>query len=218
MAEHFIYLHGFASSPASGKAQAFKAHFAERRLPLHIPDLNVPSFEHLTLTAMIEAVAALVRRLPDGPVNLIGSSMGGTVALHFADRLKQAEGGRVARLLLLAPALDFHANRINQLTEEGVRAWRQSGWLTIFHYGENTERRVHYGLLEDILTYDSFAVQLSQPILIYHGVHDESVDYRQSVRFAQNRSNVALRLVESDHQLHDQVETIWAEAVQFFNL
>ncbi len=218
MAEHFIYLHGFASSPASSKAQAFKARFAERRLPLHIPDLNVPSFEHLTLTAMIEAVAALVRRLPHGPVNLIGSSMGGTAALHFADRLKQAEGGRVARLLLLAPALDFHANRINQLTEEGVRAWRESGWLTVFHYGENTERRVHYGLLEDMLTYDSFAVQLSQPILIYHGVHDESVDYRQSVRFAQNRPNVALRLVESDHQLHDQVEIIWAEAVQFFNL
>jgi pimeloyl-ACP methyl ester carboxylesterase len=218
MTEHFIYLHGFASSPASSKAQAFKARFAERGVTLHVPDLNVPSFEHLTLTAMITEVAALVRRLPYGAVNLIGSSMGGTVALHFADRLKQAEGGRVARLLLLAPALDFHANRINQLTEEGVRAWRESGWLTVFHYGENAERRVHYTLLEDMLTYDSFAVQLTQPILIYHGVHDESVDYRQSVRFAQNRPNVALRLVESDHQLHDQIETIWAEAVQFFNL
>ncbi|MCS6872152.1 MAG: YqiA/YcfP family alpha/beta fold hydrolase [Anaerolineae bacterium] len=218
MAEHFIYLHGFASSPASSKAQAFKARFAKCGLTLHVPDLNVPSFERLTLTAMIETVAALVRSLPHGAVNLIGSSMGGTVALHFADRLKNAEGGRVARLLLLAPAFDFHANRINQLTEEGVRAWRESGWLNVFHYGENTERRVHYGLLEDVLTYDSFAVQLSQPILIYHGVHDESVDYRQSVRFAQNRPNVALRLVESDHQLHDQVDTIWAEAIQFFNL
>lgn len=218
MAEHFIYLHGFASSPASGKAQAFKAHFAQRGIVLHIPDLNVPSFERLTLTAMLEAVAALVRSLPDGAVNLIGSSLGGAVALHFADRLKGAEGGRVARLLLLAPALDFEANRINQLSEAGVRAWRESGWLTVFHYGENAERRVHYGLLEDMLTYDSFAVQLQQPILIYHGVHDESVDYRQSVRFAQSRPNVALRLVESDHQLLDQIETIWAEAVQFFNL
>jgi hypothetical protein len=54
--------------------------------------------------------------------------------------------------------------------------------------------------------------------LIYHGVHDESVDYRHSVRFAQSRPNVALRLVESDHQLHDQLDNIWAEAIPFFNL
>ncbi|PJF34554.1 MAG: esterase [Candidatus Thermofonsia Clade 1 bacterium] len=218
MAEHFIYLHGFASSPASSKAQAFKARFAERGIPLHVPDLNVPSFERLTLTAMIEAVAALIRSLPYGAVNLIGSSMGGAVALHLADRRKDAEGKQVARLLLLAPALDFHANRINQLTEEGVRAWRESGWLNVFHHGEKAEKRVHYGLMEDMLTYDSFAVQLRQPILIYHGVHDESVDYRQSVRFAEKRPNVALRLVESDHQLLDQVDTIWSEAIQFFNL
>lgn len=218
MTEHFFYLHGFASSPASGKAQDFKARFAQRGITLHVPDLNVPSFEELTLSAMIAHVAAEIRRLPYGAVNLIGSSMGGAVALHLADRLRDAEGGQVARLLLLAPALDFEANRINQLTEDGVRAWRESGWLSLFHYGENAERRVHYGLMADMLTYDAFQVDLKQPILIYHGVHDESVDYRQSVRFAETRPNVALRLVDSDHQLRDQVDTIWAEAITFFNL
>ncbi len=130
----------------------------------------MPSFERLTLTAMIEVVAALIRSLPYGAVNLIGSSMGGAVALHLADRRKDAEGKQVARLLPLGTwVLDFHANRINQLTEEGVRAWRESGWLNVFHHGEKAEKRVHYGLMEDMLTYDSFARQLRQPILIHHG-------------------------------------------------
>lgn len=215
---NLVYLHGFASSPGSNKAQEFRRRLAERGVLLHIPDLNVPDFEHLTLTAMLARVAETVRALPPGSVGLIGSSMGGLVALHFADRYRDREGARVEKLLLMAPAFDFMENRQRQLGDEGLARWRESGWLDVSHYGSETTRRVHYGLVEDIQGYDSYAVQVDVPVLIFHGTNDASVDYRQSVRFAESRPNVDLRLLNSDHQLLDQTDIIFEAMVAFFGV
>ena len=44
----YIYLHGFASSPQSQKAQAFKQQFDQLGLPLQIPDLNQGDFSRLS--------------------------------------------------------------------------------------------------------------------------------------------------------------------------
>ena len=46
----FIYLHGFASSPSSKKATAFKNKFKEMGISLEIPDLEGGDFENMTLT------------------------------------------------------------------------------------------------------------------------------------------------------------------------
>jgi uncharacterized protein len=79
-----IYLHGFASSPASKKATLFRTPMEAHGVRYLVPDLNVPDFEHLTLTAMLERVAETIRDIPDdGPLYLVGSSMGALVALHF---------------------------------------------------------------------------------------------------------------------------------------
>ena len=167
---------------------------------------------------MLERVAEEIRSCPPGPIYLMGSSMGGAVALHFADRYRQTEGVRVEKLLLMAPALDFIQNRQRQLGQEGLARWKAMGSIEVYHYGYKEQRRVHYGLYEDMLNYDSFNVALDLPILIYHGTRDESVDYRQSVRFAESRPNVQLHLLDSDHELLDQVEVIWEGAVAFFGV
>jgi uncharacterized protein len=213
-----IYCHGFASSPGSNKANIFARRFEERGVHVHIPDLNVPDFEHLTLTAMLEQVAEEVRASQADSIFLMGSSMGGAVALHFADRYRHAEGARVQKLLLMAPALDFASNRQRQLGEKGLEQWKAAGSWEVYHYGYKEQRHIHYGLYEDMLGYDSFGMSLDLPILIYHGTHDESVDYHQSVRFAENRPNVELHLLDSDHELLDQVDTIWDGAVRFFSV
>jgi pimeloyl-ACP methyl ester carboxylesterase len=206
---HFVYLHGFASSPKSKKAAIFAAKFAEIGQTLHVPDLNVPDFAHLTLTAMVERVAETVRALPPGPVTVMGSSMGGLTALAFADLRRDAEAESVERLVLLAPALDFMENRTRALGEDGLRRWQETGWLETFNYASGKPERVHYGLVGDVMQYDSFAFDRVLPILIYHGAYDASVDYRQSIRFAEDRSYVDLHVVDSDHELLDQTETIW---------
>jgi len=223
MIQHVIYLHGLASSPSSNKATIFRAPFSEKGVNYLVPDLNVPDFEHLTLTAMLAKVAETINTLPAAPdeqadVALIGSSMGGLTALHFADRYRGKEADRVAKLVLMAPALDFMSNRRRSLGDEGLAAWQKSGNLPVFHYAYGGERNLHYGIVEDVQQYDSNAVTLELPILIFHGTHDESVDYSGSVSFAAAHPNVTLRLLDSDHQLLDQTDTLWDEMTTFLAL
>jgi uncharacterized protein len=215
---HYFYLHGFASSPKSNKAQDFHRRFTALNRPLHIPDLNVPDFEHLTLTAMLAKVADEIRALPPDDVCLMGSSMGGAVALHFSDRYRHAEASRVTKLFLMAPAFDFAANRWRDLGEDGIARWRETGAREFFNYAVGGAKLVHYGLFEDLQAYDSYGLELAQPMLIFHGRHDESVEVEQSIRFAQTRPNVDLRVVDSDHQLLDQTDVMWDAATRFFGL
>jgi hypothetical protein len=211
---NIFYLHGFGSSPGSNKARQLAERFAAHGISLRVPDLNVPDFEHLTLTAMLRRVAAEVNACPPGPVHLIGSSLGGLVALHFADTYRATEGSRVAKLALLAPALDFLGNRDAEL----IDGWREQGQWDWFNYAEGREVPVHYGLVEDVARYDSYTVSTETPTLIIHGEHDESVPVEDSRRFAADRPHVDLRVVDSDHQLLDQVEYIWQSLVQFFDV
>ena len=80
------------------------------------------------------------------------------------------------RIVLLAPALDFGGNRLRQLGEHGIEAWRAHGSLRVFHYAMNELRDVRFGLYEDAARYDAFAVSSTLPTLVFQGRHDASVD------------------------------------------
>lgn len=209
-----LYLHGFASSPQSTKANRFKPAFVTRGATYQIPDLNQPSFENLTLTAILETIAATVRDAPDGPVYLIGSSLGGLSALHFYDRYRNAEARRVHKMVFLAPALQ------SSLTEEAERIaqWRKEGSYPFYNYATRSEHRVHIGFVDDLLQYDSFSVKVDIPVLIYHGQHDESVDYLYSVAFAADRDLVTCNVLDSDHQLLDKTTEIQAGMMRFLGM
>src|SRR6478736_8940327 len=148
---HLVYLHGFASSARSSKAVWLGERAAEHGLTLVTPDFNQPDFEHLTITRMLAQVAEVIERLPAGPVALIGSSLGGFVAVQAARQLSR----RIDRLVLLAPALDFSANRLRDLGDRGVDDWRRTGVLNVFHYGFGRLMPVHFGLYEDAAGYDA---------------------------------------------------------------
>lgn len=213
-----IYLHGFASSPGSKKAQSFRWAFEKRGAIYHIPDLNAPSFEKLTLTGILAHIAETIRGLPDdnAPVYLIGSSMGGLSALHFCDRYRDAEAARVEKVCLLAPAFDFEENRAAQMGENWRDEWREAGSIPFYHFARDRMIPVHFGLVEDLAQYHSYEVNLDMPVLIYHGLNDESVSCKQSERYAAARENVRLHLLNSDHQLLDQTDRIEEGMLQFF--
>ena len=52
----FIYLHGFASGPLSGKAQFFRRRLAERGVNVEIPTLDQGDFENLTITRQLAVI------------------------------------------------------------------------------------------------------------------------------------------------------------------
>ncbi|MGB1287557.1 MAG: YqiA/YcfP family alpha/beta fold hydrolase [Aggregatilineales bacterium] len=218
MTKTVIYLHGFASSPGSKKANFFKSHVEATGATYLIPDLNQPDFQHLTLTAMLEKTAQTVNSCEDGDVYLVGSSMGGLTATHLLDRYKDNAAGRIKKAILLAPAFDFMSNRNHSMGADWQQKWRDAGSMPFFNYAVDGEVPVHYGLVEDVSQYDSYDANIDIPIQIFHGTNDESVDYQQSVRFAENRENVTLNLLDSDHQLLDKTDLILQTMLDFFDL
>jgi uncharacterized protein len=212
---HVVYLHGFASSPESSKAMRFRRELEARGVGFSCPDLNEPAFETLTTTRMLGQVRDAVGRIKEGPVALVGSSLGAFVAVHAAAR---DITGCIDRLILLAPALDFANNRLHQLGPTGLNDWRRSGMLRVFHYGSGVERQVGYALYEDAAAYDAIALPTALPTLVFQGDQDTSVDPEMVRRWAQGRPLVALRMLPDDHQLTASLDLIWAESAPFLGL
>lgn len=212
---HVIYLHGFASSPQSSKAARFEREIRMRGIGFSCPDLNLPSFETLTTTRMLDDVRRAVAAVPHGPIALVGSSLGGFIAAHAAD---QDATGRIDRLVLMAPAFDFGGNRLRQLGEQGIDEWRRTGELEVFHYAHQATRRVGFALYEDAARYDAFALPLGLPTLIFQGTRDATVEPSSVERWASGRPNVDLRMVDDDHQLTASIDDIWRASERFLGL
>ena len=210
---HVVYLHGFASSPESGKAQRFKQECEARGISFTCPDLNLPSFETLTGTRMLAQAREAIEATGDGPVMLVGSSLGGFIAAHAA---AHDTTGRVVRLALMAPAFDFGGNRLRQLGEHGVDKWRKEGTLEFFHYAHNQPRKVWFKLYEDAAQYDAFGLTLTQPIDIFQGRQDDTVLPATVAAWAEGRPNVELHWYDDGHQLADSIEDIVAVSISQF--
>jgi pimeloyl-ACP methyl ester carboxylesterase len=103
-----VFLPGYASDMEGAKALALDG-FGERRgvamlrLDYSGTGSSQGRFEDGTLARWLEEVLAAVDRLTEGPLILIGSSMGGWLALHVA--LLRPE--RVRALVGIAAAPDF---------------------------------------------------------------------------------------------------------------
>jgi pimeloyl-ACP methyl ester carboxylesterase len=208
-----LYLHGFASSAHSSKATFFREKLASRGAVVVVPDLNDPDFSTLTVSRMLQQAAAAAVEIDAGdePVVVIGSSLGGFVAVQLALR----HPARVHRVVLLAPALDFDGDRLSELGDRGLDAWKASNQLEVFHYGYGRRMPVHYDLYVDSRQYNSFDAALTQPIQVFQGRHDTAVNPATVERWAAVRPNVELHMLDDDHLLHGSLDYIWKQAERF---
>jgi hypothetical protein len=215
-----FYLHGFASSARSSKARFLADRLAPLGLSLHCPDFNEPDFSTLTVTRMIDQTETAMAARPPAPVVLIGSSLGAFVAWHVAarERIRADPMRPISHLVLLAPALDFGANRLKDLGEEGMREWRETNWKEFFHHAFNESRRVHYALFEDARRYDSASAQVSTPGIVFQGARDESVDPAMVAEFVAEHPTLELQLLDDDHQLLSSLDVIWERTAKFLGL
>lgn len=212
---HVFYLHGFASSSASTKASYFAAKLREHGVTLHAPDLNEPDFSTLTITRMVEQVTSAIDCVaPASPVVLMGSSLGGLVAVHVA--LQRPD--RVARLILLAPAFDFGGKATRPLGDRGLEEWKSTGTTNVFHYGYGRMMPLGYELYADACGYDCVDAALRMPIQIFQGRHDTVVNPASVEQWAGSRRNVELHLLDDDHQLGASLEEIWTQVARFLHL
>jgi pimeloyl-ACP methyl ester carboxylesterase len=219
---HVFYLHGFTSSGQSKKAAYFSERLRPHGIALQCPDFNEPDFSSLTMTRMLDRMAADIAALRPASlapgmhtgVVLIGSSLGASVAVLTAARMAD----RVDCLVLLAPALMFLQDAGKILGAERMARWQTTGTLDLFHHAYGGMRSLSYGFYEDSLQYDAFAADVGQPTLVFQGLRDESVDHRAVEHYAAARPNVRLTLVDDDHQLMASLPRIWSDMAAFLEL
>ncbi|MGF1479149.1 MAG: YqiA/YcfP family alpha/beta fold hydrolase [Cyanophyceae cyanobacterium] len=203
----YIYLHGFASGPRSTKAQYLRDRFWQRHIDLQILDLNQEDFSHLTLTRQLQQAAAAFPA--STPITLIGSSFGGLTAAWLGQQHQQ-----VQRLVLLAPAFSFLEYWLPQLGGR-LQQWQETGYLSIYHYGEGRCLPLHYQFVPDIQQYPELQLQRPVPTLILHGRSDEVIPVQASRDYASQRPWVELIELKSDHTLTSTLPTIWQQIQSF---
>lgn len=188
-----LYLHGFASGPKGLKA--IHCHeWAKRHQILFIaPDLNLPSFEHLTISHQVKAAEAVLASLSEPPV-VVGSSLGGFVGAALAQR-----GHALKKLILLAPGFGFARRRLDTTQWAGYRKYRR---LPVFHHAENRWIRLGSDLLDDLTHWrDDEEWRLNVDVSIIHGRRDEVVNVAESRAFIERHPNAKLHIVDDDHGL-----------------
>jgi len=211
-----FYLHGFGSSSRSTKAGYIAGRLLPHGITLRTPDFNQPEFATMTMTRMLDQLTAELAAPdnPNEPVALVGSSLGGTLAILAAARLVP----KVDRVVLLAPAVMFAKEGHHLLPPERIEEWRRRGATAFFHHGYHEDRLLNYAFYEDTKHHDAFEVSFSQPTLIFQGLRDASVDFRTVEAFARRRPNVTLSLVDDEHQLMASLPRIWDEVEPFLGL
>lgn len=203
----FVYLHGFASGPASRKASFFREKLAGHGISIEIPDLSEGNFRGLTLSAQLRVIERLEQ---DRSLVLIGSSMGGYLAALYA----AAHPFQVKRMILLAPAFNFYERWIETLGSENLARWREQGEIPVFHYAAGRPESIGYQLMDDARSYPAYP-DACQPCLICHGTRDSVVPIAFSQRFVELHPSARLVPFESGHELTDALDPIWKTAADF---
>ena len=202
-----IYLHGFLSS-----AQGTKANYLEARLSdvsFHAVEFNPTprDFEFMTVTGQINRLRQYILERQFETVKLIGSSLGGQVALHYAHRY-----GGVEKLLLLAPALVYSLDRYDA---DELTQWQTTDVYHLWHDGLQGEIPLRYAFHLDRMQYNQLPVAPA-PTVIIHGQYDDVVSITDSRQYASaNPDSVTLIEVDSDHRLNEQLPLIWEQVESF---
>jgi pimeloyl-ACP methyl ester carboxylesterase len=184
------------------------------------------SFADGTIGRWLEESLAVFDACCGGPQVVIGSSMGGWLALLLARALARRASppaAEVAALVLIAPAVDFtEALMWKSFSPEIQRQIEEEGaWERPSRYGEEPYP-ITRGLIEEgrrHLLLDGM-IETGCPVRILQGVHDPDVPWQHAVdltaRLAQD--DVVLTLVkDGDHRLSrpEDVERMLAALAEF---
>jgi hypothetical protein len=209
-----VYLHGFASSPQSSKAQFFRRKFAERGISMEIPQLDEGRFEQLTISGQL---AVIEKAVGDQSAILMGSSLGGYLAALYASLHAAQHPQQIEKVVLLAPAFQFPRRWRERYSPEDWALWQRTGSTSVFHYGDGKLRPLGYQFVEDAARYQD-EPEFPQPALILHGVRDSVVPAAISSAYAARHPGAKLVLFKSGHELTDVLEPMWSEVAAFLGV
>ncbi len=209
----FVWLGGYRSDMAGTKAMALDAWCDEQGFACCRHDYSGHgesggAFRDGTISRWTEESLAVFDAFTDGPQVLVGSSMGGWVALLMARELKRrGEADRLAGMLLIAPAPDFtHELMWPQLTEAQKREIVEKGQLeepSQYSDEPNIYTRALFDDGEKNLVMTG-PIETGCPVHIVQGMLDPDVPYEHAMKLCEclAAEDVTVTLVkDGDHRL-----------------
>jgi pimeloyl-ACP methyl ester carboxylesterase len=198
-----LFLPGYRSDMAGGKATALDAWAAsEGRAMLRFDyggcGASAGGFEAQTLADWLGDALAMIDRVAQGPLVLVGSSMGGWLMLLAA----LARPERIAALVGIAVAPDFTDWGF---TDAQKAALRRDGRLEEpSPYGEPSVTTRAFWESGERLKLPAGELPIDAPVRLLHGLDDEDVPWRISLDLLERlrTADARLTLVKGgDHRL-----------------
>ena len=203
-----VFLPGFKSDMAGSKATHLRDWAATQgramlRLDYAGHGASGGAFEDGTIGSWTEDASAVISARTQGPVLLVGSSMGGWIALLLASAISD----RIAALVGIAAAPDF----TETLLWNGLNAAERANLLADGYierpsiYGENPYRFTR-ALIEDGRHHRLLdgPIPLTCPVRLLQGQRDDDVPWPTALRIAEQLASddVEITLVkDGDHRL-----------------
>jgi pimeloyl-ACP methyl ester carboxylesterase len=224
-----FWLGGFKSDMKGTKADALDRWAAEHgracvRFDYSGHGESGGDFREGAIGAWLEESLAVYRAFAKEPQILIGSSMGGWIALLMAQRLREIAGAApLAGMVLIAPAVDFTDELMwKQFSPATKREIEQKGeWLRPSEYSEEpypiTRKLIEDGRKHLLL---GGLIEPGCPVHILQGVHDPDVPWGHVVELVSRlaRDDVVLTLIkDGDHRLSrpEDLERLIAAVAEF---
>lgn len=209
-----VWLGGFKSDMQGGKAVALDGWAGEHgraavRFDYSGHGESGGDFADGTIGSWLEDSVAVFERFCTGPQILIGSSMGGWMALLLAREIKKRSGqASLAGLVLIAPAPDFTEELMwkNFSAEVKKEIETKGFWLRPSEYGDGTPYPITRKLIEEgrnHLVLGS-AIDLGCPVRILQGAQDPDVPWQHAFALTHRlpADDVVLTMIQDgDHRL-----------------
>ena len=204
-----LFCCGYRSDMSSTKATAIAEWCEQRNVPFTRFDYNGHGksdgdFKEFTIGGAMQDALEVIDEITKGPQIIIGSSMGGWVALNAAKERRAVIKGIIG----VAPAPDFTERLMyprmtpeqrREIEDEGV-IWAHSE-MTDSDYPITwnfiTEARNHL-MLDDVIGLDI-------PVQIFHGQQDDSVPWENSLILARQLTGDEVNVTfikDGDHRLN----------------
>jgi pimeloyl-ACP methyl ester carboxylesterase len=202
-----VWLGGFASDMAGTKAEAVAQWAAAKgrsflRFDYFGHGVSDGDFREGTISRWRADALAVIDELTEGPVVLVGSSMGGWISCLAA--LSRPE--RVAAMVLIAPAADFTEKLMKPGFPKAVLETiaREGEYVVPSRYGDGYP--ITHALLEDGARWSILdaMIPITCPVRILHGGADSDVPWRHGLDLALaiEGEDVTFTLIkDGDHRL-----------------
>lgn len=205
---HVIFLHGLMSNMNGAKALYLMDYCKKNNYNFIKFDnfghgSSAGEFRKQTISSWLSGIEIILKELVNDSAILIGSSMGGWIALLAALKFKS----KIKGLITLAAAPDFTERLWDQLNLDEQSKLQKEKILEITGKNCIDKYPISYKLIEDarnhlLLTKDKIGINV--PVHLIHGILDEDVSYDVSIKLLKKLTSkqIVLKLVkDADHKL-----------------